>query len=57
MIEKVSHKVRLFGTDLGRGEPGSAASPCVNTYLITAKGTSMRGATKYIQSYFSVLNC
>jgi Tfp pilus assembly protein PilX len=57
LIEKVSHKVRLYGADLGRGEPGSAPSPCVNTYLITARGTSIRGATKFIQSYFSVLNC
>jgi type IV pilus assembly protein PilX len=27
---------------------------CVNTYLITARGLSARGATKYIQTYYAV---
>jgi Tfp pilus assembly protein PilX len=26
---------------------------CVNTYLVTARGTSGRGATKYVQTYYS----
>lgn len=30
---------------------------CLNTYLITAKGESGRGATKVIQTYFSVPHC
>jgi Tfp pilus assembly protein PilX len=30
---------------------------CVNTYLITAKGEGGRGATKVIQTYFSVPHC
>ncbi|MBI5436344.1 MAG: hypothetical protein HY937_04465 [Nitrosomonadales bacterium] len=29
----------------------------VNTYRITARGVSARGATKFVQSYYSVLNC
>jgi Tfp pilus assembly protein PilX len=27
---------------------------CVNTYLITARGQSGRGATKYVQTYYAV---
>lgn len=30
---------------------------CLNTYLVTAKGASGRGATKIIQTYFSVPHC
>jgi Tfp pilus assembly protein PilX len=26
---------------------------CVNTYLVTARGTSARGATKYVQTYYA----
>ena len=29
----------------------------VNTYQITGRGTSARGATKFVQSFYSVLNC
>lgn len=29
----------------------------VNTYLVTGRATFARGATKIIQSYYSVLNC
>ena len=30
---------------------------CLNTYLITSKGTGGRGATKTIQTYFAVPHC
>ena len=48
---------RLQGS--GQNTFGRASSGCnqVNTYLITGRGTSARGATKLVQSYYSVLNC
>lgn len=38
---------------------GRASSGCnqVNTYRITARGASARGATKLVRSYYSVLSC
>jgi len=38
---------------------GRASSGCnqVNTYRITARGASARGATKFVRSYYSVLSC
>lgn len=29
----------------------------VNTYQVTARGASARGATKFVQTYYSVLSC
>jgi Tfp pilus assembly protein PilX len=58
IIERVSRNVRLIGSGLGTGDRSSTACNQVNTYLITARGiTPVRGATKFIQSYYSVLSC
>ena len=57
LIERVSKNVRLLGSGLSVGDRASTACNKVNTYLITARGISIRGATKYIQSYYSVLSC
>ena len=56
-IELISQNNRLQGSSQVVG--GRASSGCnqVNTYLITGRGTSARGAVKFVQSYYSVLNC
>lgn len=57
IIELMSTGNRLAGSSQAVG--GRASSGCnqVNTYRITARGTSARGATKFVQSYYSVLSC
>ncbi len=57
IIELMSTNNRLLGSNQVIG--GHASSSCnqVNTYLITARGTSARGATKFVQSFYSVLSC
>lgn len=57
IIELMSTDTRLVGSNQGVGGRASAGCNQVNTYRITARGTSARGATKFIQSYYSVLNC
>jgi hypothetical protein len=57
IIEKVSNNVRLMGSSVVLGDRASTACNQVNTYLVTARGTSVRGATKFVQSYYSVLSC
>ncbi len=56
-IELMSVNNRLQGSSQVVG--GRASSGCnqVNTYLITGRGTSARGAVKFVQSYYSVLSC
>jgi Tfp pilus assembly protein PilX len=56
-IELVSVNSRLLGSSQAIGGRSSAGCNQTNTYLINARGTSSRGATKFIQSYFSVLSC
>jgi Tfp pilus assembly protein PilX len=53
-IQLVSKNVALLTSGVGVGVRKSAPSSLVNTYLITARGTGARGATKYIQSYYKV---
>jgi Tfp pilus assembly protein PilX len=57
IIELLSTNNRLVGS--GQAVGGRVSSGCnqVNTYRITARGTSARGATKFVQSYYSVLSC
>ena len=56
-IELVSQNNRLQGSSQVVGGRASAGCNQVNTYLITGRGTSARGAVKFVQSYYSVLNC
>ncbi len=51
----VDKKLESSGAGLG----GRMTSGCnqVNTYRIIARGTSSRGATKFVQVIYSVLNC
>ena len=56
-IEQMSLNNRLQGSSQIVGGRSSAGCNQVNTYLITGRGTSARGATKFVQSYYSVLSC
>ena len=54
-IELLSLNNRLQGSSQVVGGRCSSGPNMVNTYLITARGVSARGATKFVQSYYSVL--
>ena len=56
-IELVTVNSKLPGSSHAIGGRSSSGCNQVNTYLITARGTSARGAVKFVQSYFSVLSC
>lgn len=56
-IELMSTNNRLQGSSQVVGGRTSSGCNQVNTYQITARGASARGATKFVQSYYSVLNC
>jgi Tfp pilus assembly protein PilX len=55
LIQLMSTNNVLIGGSAGGGGRASAACDKVNTYLITARGASVRGAFKLVQSYYSVL--
>lgn len=57
IIELMSTNNRLVGSSQRIGSRSSSGCNQVNTYRITARGTSARGATKFIQSFYSVLSC
>lgn len=57
LIELMSTNNRLQGSSQVVGGRTSSGCNQVNTYLITGRGASARGATKFVQSYYSVLNC
>lgn len=56
-IEMLSLNNRLQGSSQVVGGRTSTGCNQVNTYQVTARGTSARGATKIVQSYYSHLNC
>jgi len=55
-IELMSTDNRLLGSGVGLGK-GSSGCNKVNLYQITGRGVSARGATKLVQSFYSVLSC
>ena len=57
MIELMSTNNRLLGSSQAAGQQRSTSCNQVNTYLITARAQAPRGATKFVQSYYSVLSC
>lgn len=57
LIELVTVNSRLLGSSMALGPRRSAGCNQVDTFLITARGQSARGATKFVQSYYSVLSC
>jgi Tfp pilus assembly protein PilX len=57
MIELQSTGNRLTTSSQVSGGRTSSGCNQVNTYLITSRGQSHRGATKLVQSFYSVLSC
>ena len=57
IIELMSTNNRLVGSNQAVGGRSSSGCSQVNTYRITGRGTSARGATKLVQSFYSVLSC
>ncbi len=57
MIELVAANSRLSGSSQTVGGRSSSGCNQVNVYRITVRGTSARGATKFVQSLYSVLSC
>lgn len=57
MVELLSTNNRLLTSSQATGGRTSTGCSQVNTYMITARGQSARGATKFVQSYYSVLSC
>lgn len=57
IIEQMSINNRLAGSSQVSGGRSSSGCNQVSTYRITARGLSARGATKFVQSYYSVLSC
>ncbi len=56
-IQLLSLNNTLLGSSQAVGGRKSAVCNKVNTYLISGRGVSARGATKIVQSYYSVQNC
>lgn len=56
-IEQLSRGARLPGSSQLVGGRSSAGCNQVNTYQITARGRDPRGASRFVQSHFSVLHC
>ena len=57
LIQLMSRNNRLLGSSAVLGGRTSSGCNQVNTYQITARGLSARGATRFVQSFFSVLSC
>jgi Tfp pilus assembly protein PilX len=57
IIKLMSTNNLLTGSSAAVGRQGAAVCNKVNNYMITGRGTSHRGATKYVQSFYSVLAC
>lgn len=54
-VQLMSTDAVQFGEDVTVGVAPSTICKRVNTYMITARGTSARGSTKLVRSYYSVL--
>ncbi len=57
IIQLLSTNNLLTGSSAAVGRQAAAVCNKVNTYLITGRGTSARGANKFVQSYYSVQSC
>lgn len=55
IIEQMSVNQSLIGSNQVKDDGSSVGCTKVNTYRITARGVSARGAVKFVQSFFSVL--
>jgi Tfp pilus assembly protein PilX len=56
-IELMSQNNKLQGSSQVVGSRSSTACSQVNTYQITGRGEGARGATKIVQTFYSVLSC
>jgi len=57
LIQQMSTNNSMLGSSAAVGQHGISVCNKVNTYLITGRGITHRGATKFVQSYYSVLSC
>lgn len=57
VIQMMSTNNLLQGSSAAVGRQGMSVCNKVNTFLITGRGSSVRGAVKFVQSYFSVFSC
>lgn len=55
IVQLMSEGTVQFGENVVVGVTPSTGCKKVNTYMITARGTSARGSTKLVRSYYSVL--
>lgn len=55
IVQLMSTDTVQIGENYVAGIPQSTACNKVNTYVITARGSSARGSTKLVRSYYSVL--
>lgn len=55
MVQLMSTDTVQIGENYVAGIPQSTACNKVNTYVITARGTSARGSLKLVRSYYTVL--
>lgn len=57
LIEQLAKGRKLTGSGLGVGGRKSTGCNEVNVYRITTRGSSGRGATRFVQAIFTVLSC
>lgn len=56
-IDLMSEGNQPLPSGAGIGVRRSSACNKVNTYRVVGQGTSARGAVRFVESYYSVLNC
>lgn len=56
-VDLMSEGNQLLTSGVDEGGRPSAACNKVNTYRIVGRGSSARGAVRFVESYYSVLNC
>jgi Tfp pilus assembly protein PilX len=57
LIELLEQNVKLIGDNIAVGGRTSTGCSQVSNFRITARGLSARGATKFVQTNYSVLSC
>lgn len=57
IIELLERNVKLIGDSVAVGGRASSGCSQVTNFRVTARGVSARGATRFIQTNYSVLSC
>ncbi len=57
LIELLEQNVKLLGDSVAVGGRTSTGCSQVTNFRVTARGISARGATKFVQTNYSVLSC